>query len=385
MEKIRVAQIITRMDWGGSPDLVRLICSHLDKERFEVTLICGATDYPSRKTSEFLSGFGKVVFMPELRRDVDFVSDLRALIRLYSYFRGKKFDIAHTHTAKAGALGRFAAFLAGVPVIIHTPHGHNLYGYFGRIFTWWITAVERVSAVWTSKILALTLLEKNDYLKYGIGKENSIEVVNTAVETDNYQRDSAARLQLRDAFHVPIGQSVVGMVGRLEKVKGPDIFVAAAKKVLSVRADVKFILFGDGSMRKELEDDVHSCGLEGRIVFAGWRDDIQQVMSMLDILVLPSRNEAVGLVLIEAQACGLPVIASNVGGVPEAIKDGQTGILVEPEDPDGLGNAVTRLLDDVRSRVRMGESGRIWAGERFKADIMVNRLTEVYTSLLKKS
>ncbi|MFA5100114.1 MAG: glycosyltransferase, partial [Candidatus Omnitrophota bacterium] len=329
MKKIKIAQIITRMDWGGSPDLVRILCERLDPAKYDITLISGPTLHPTIKTGKFIREFrGTYIVIPQLQRDIEPVHDIIAFLRLYVLLRMKRFDIVHTHTAKAGALGRMAARLAGVRVIVHSPHGHNLYGYFSPAMTRRIVNVERFLSRFTDKIIAGTRLEKKDYLAHAIGVDSTIDVIYAGLDLKEYEAEPSLKDKLKGSLGIPVHENVVGMIGRLEQVKGPGFFVDAALRIVQLRQDVRFVLIGEGSLKKELSDRVAAAGFKDRIIFAGWRDDIAPLLTMLDIMVLPSLNEAVGLVLIEAQSQGIPVVASNVGGIPETIKENETGILV---------------------------------------------------------
>lgn len=381
--KIRIAHIITRMDWGGSPDLVRIICAKLDREKYDVTLISGPTLHPAEKTSAFLQGFsGTYIKVSQLRRDIEPVRDCIALIRLYVILRLGGFDIVHTHTAKAGALGRLAARMAGVKVIVHSPHGHNLYGYFSPAMTRRIVGIERFLSRFTDRIIAGTRLEKEDYLKHAIGTEGSIDVIYAGLELSGYGAGPAGRGGLKKEFNIPADAFVVGMIGRLEHVKGPAYFVDAAVRIARSRDDVYFMLIGEGSLRQQLEDTATGAGCKGRIIFTGWRNDIPSLLSLLDIMVLPSLNEAVGLVLVEAQSQGIPVIASNVGGIPETIKDNETGILVPPAHAEKFMQAIVFLLDHPDKRRSMGAAARAWVESRFKAEDMTAHVERLYDTLL---
>ena len=382
MRKIKVAQIITRMDWGGSPDLVRILCERLDPAKYEITLISGPTLHPTAKTEKFFKKFsGTYIVVPQLQRDIEVIHDIIAFLRLYVLLRFKRFDIVHTHTAKAGALGRMAARLAGVRIIVHSPHGHNLYGYFSASLTRRIVQVERFLSRFTDAIIAGTRLEKNDYLEYAIGTDATIDVIYAGLDLYEYQVDSSLKDTLKGSFGIAANENVVGMIGRLEHVKGPDFFVDAALRIVQLRTDVRFVLIGEGSQKKPLEDRVAAAGFKDRIIFAGWRDDVAPMLSMLDIMVLPSRNEAVGLVLIEAQSQGIPVVASRVGGIPETLKEDETGILVSAGHPDKLAQAILFLLDHPDKRFSMGVAAREWVGSRFSAQGMVDRVSGLYERL----
>jgi len=167
--KIKLAEVITRLDWGGSPDIVRIICSYLDHNLYDITLITGKTHYPSLKTRDFLKKIGqRTIWVSQLKRNINPLNDLSALIKLYLIFRSENFDIVHTHTAKAGVLARIAAHLAGNSIIIHTPHGNNFYGYFSPFFSKIIVMLEKLLASITDRIVVLTELEKNDLLKHKV-------------------------------------------------------------------------------------------------------------------------------------------------------------------------------------------------------------------------
>jgi len=371
------------MDWGGSPDILRVLCRGLDPAVFDVSLIIGKTGHASAKTRVFLEEFkGKVTVIKQLKRDISPFDDIAAFIKLYRIFRETGFDVVHTHTAKAGALARLAAFLAGVPVIIHTPHGHNFYGYFNAFFSGLIRTIEKLLSRFTDKIMVLTELEKSDHIKYRVANRDKLVLINQGLDLSGFEPDSKDSISARENLGISGNCLVAGFVGRLEPVKGPQYFIKAAKKILEEREDVRFILTGEGSLRRELEDDVSSWGLRERIVFLGWQENVPGVMSAMDMLVLPSLNEAVGIVLIEAQSLGIPVIASDVGGIPEVVKDGQTGLLVRPADPDALAKAMLKLLDDPALRRAMSGSASAWCRGRFTADAMLDKVTRMYKEVI---
>lgn len=383
MGKIKVAQVITRLDWGGSPDIVRILCTYLDPQAYDITLMIGVTRYPNAKTEEFLKKFRqKVVFIPELKRDINPITDLAALLRLYFLFRRGRFDIVHTHTAKAGALGRTAAFLAGVPVIVHTLHGHNFYGYFGPFFSKIIAAVERFIACFTDKIIALTELERKDLIEFKTAGSEKIRLIYQGLEMEKYAQLNIDKRKIRESFAIKPDEKVVGMIGRLEPVKGPEYFIEAAKFVAEVFPKARFILAGEGSLRKKLEKQIKSLGLSDKFIFAGWREDIPEILSILDLLVLPSLNEGVGIVLIEAQGLGVPIVASRVGGIPEIVRENETGILVSAGDAASLSAAINDLLAHEQKRLAMGQEAMRWVKDKFKAQDMVDEISELYEELI---
>ncbi len=381
--KIKIAQVITRMDWGGSPDVLRIICQNFDPEIYDLWIFIGRTKHPTDKTRLFLDAFKeRITFIAELRREVNLWKDWQAFWKLFGKFKQERFDIVHTHTAKAGALGRLAAKMAGIPVIIHTPHGHNFYGYFNGFISRVIILIEKVLAVFTDRLIALTELEKQDYLKFRVADEQKTVLVYIGLELDKFLANNANKV--KGSFSINNREKVVGYVGRLDPIKGAQFFVEAARLCLQKNTALKFILVGEGILRKELEVKVTLWGLNDKIVFTGWRDDIPDIMSILDILVLPSLNEAVGIVLIEAQSLGVPVVASNVGGIAEIIKDKQTGILVEPADPQAIAEAVKELLDNPQKMLAMSDAAKNRVKDRFKAENMVQATLNIYQDVLKE-
>lgn len=383
MRKIKVAQVITRMDWGGSPDVLRVICQKLDPEKYDLSIFIGRTIAPTLKTQAFLAEFKeRITFIPELKREISFLDDLSAFWKLLSIFKKEDFDLVHTHTAKAGALGRLAARLAGVKAVIHTPHGHNFYGYFNWFFSRWIIIIEKILTGFSDKIIVLTQLEKIDYRKFGVANEDKTILVYMGLELDKFIPGNIDKI--KNSLKIGSQAKVIGFVGRLEEIKGADFFVQAAGLCLKTNPRAKFTLAGEGSLRRKLEEKVNSAGFKEQIIFLGWREDVADIMGILDILVLPSLNEAVGIVLIEAQSLGVPVIASNVGGIPEMINPGESGILIPPADPEALASAINHLLADPQRLQNMSLAAKTWVKDRFKAEQMVAKIIDIYQQVLKE-
>ena len=388
MKKIKVAHIITRMDWGGSPDIVRILCRQLRRDNYEVALIIGPTLHPTKVTEEFLRDFKDATYLvPWLGRDISPRGDCRALFRLREILAGRRFDIVHTHTAKAGALGRVAARLAGCRRVVHMPHGNNFYGYFNPLASRLIVLIERALSAITTEFIVLSELEKKDLIDFGVASPGAIAVVPSGLEeSEGDPADAAATTTKAQEKKRECGlggaRTVVGMLSRLEPVKGCGYFIEAAALVLPRFPDAAFVVVGDGSMRPALEKKARASGSGDRIIFTGWRNDALEIMSFVDIVVQPSLNEAIGRVLLEAQARGIPVVATNVGGIPEVVRDTVTGRLVPPRDPRALASAIGELLEDEHVRRAMGERARAWIDQKFSAGRMVAQVEKVYEELM---
>ncbi|MBU4305378.1 MAG: glycosyltransferase family 4 protein [Candidatus Omnitrophica bacterium] len=381
--KIRIAQIITRMDWGGAPDIVRMTCEGLDRNIYDITLVTGGSRFPTKKTKSFLAAFAeRTVIIPYLKRDINPLFDLPAFFKLYMLFRQERFDIVHTHTAKAGMLGRLAARLAGVKKIVHTAHGHNFYGYFGRVMSAFIVFAERFASRFTDCLAVLTQLERNDLLRFKVARDEQIRVVHTAVEEDAFSAcTDKTREAMRKGLNISETELIIGMVARLEAIKGVEYFVEAAILCENLIPPPRFLIVGDGSLRAALEEKVRTAGMTDRIVFTGWRNDALELMSAMDIVVLASLNEAVGLVLIEAQGLGIPVVATRVGGIPEIVEDNKSGILVEPANAAGLAEALRRLVEDKQKRTEMGSYAKQSVKNRYSATDYIEKISCLYNGL----
>lgn len=385
IDMIKIAEVITRLDWGGSPDIVRTTCAYLDKNQFDVTLVSGPTEHFTRRTEDFIKGFGdKYIVVKPLRRSVGLFHDWRAFWQLYCLCKRGKFDIVHTHTAKAGILGRLAARMAGVPVVIHTPHGHNFYGYFNPIFSRFVVIMERIFSMFTDKIICMTALELNDFKKYRAANPKKLALIYQGLELRKYTDGPVDKEGLRESLSLKEGETVVGFLGRLEPIKGADIFVEAGAYVAKFFRKTKFLVIGEGSLRENLERKVVELGVRHKFIFTGWREDVAQLLSVIDLLVLPSRNEAVGIALIEAQAAGVPVVATRVGGIPEVVNENFTGLLVPPKDPARLAAAINTLLVNPEKRMRMGERAKEWANGRFMVDEMIDKTSHLYIETLEE-
>ncbi len=371
MKKIRIAHIITRMDRGGAPDIVRLLTERLDPERFEATLIYGLTRQPSEATSRFLAAQGqKTQMVATLRRTVNPFFDVPAFFALLRILTKGDFDIVHAHTAKAGVLGRIAARRTGVRAVIYSPHGHDFYGYFGRAGSLSIVWAERFAARFCDLIHVLTQREKDEMLERRICPAEKLRVIASGVSLD-----SGVVKQGRASA------SCVGFVGRLESVKGADYFLDTAAAIAKELPMVRFLVAGDGSLRPALEERTRTLGLHERLSFAGWVEDIDAIFGQIDVLVVSSRNEAVGRVILEAAARGIPSVATRVGGIPEVVRDKETGLLVGPGDVRGLAGAVLCLLKDEALRRKMGARASAWVRQEYGESKMIAEFERLYSEL----
>lgn len=372
---IHVLHIITRLDVGGSTENTVISATRMPRAEFRCRLISGHTSNPPPGLANGLSR-ASVPWsqVQHLRRQVNPILDPLAFWRLWREIRKSRPDIVHTHSSKAGFLGRLAARIAGVPHIVHTPHGHIFHAYFSGAATGAFIALERMAARWTDRIITLSDEEARDHLQHQIGRPEQFITIPSGVDLAAVTAAPVVRLS-------PEGP-VVGTVARLVPVKGLQHLIDAAPAIVRRCPTARFLLVGDGEMRGGLERTVRSLGLGDRITFAGFREDVPAVLAGMDVFVLPSLNEGMGRVLVMAMALGKPIVATRVGGVPELLGDGEAGILVPPGDPSAIADAVSGLLADPRRASALGEAG-LRRAPRYSAEAMISALAKLYHEVVE--
>lgn len=359
----KVLHLITRLDAGGSSENVLLSARGAMARGLDALVASGPSARPS---VEALSGDVPCRILPALTREIHPFKDAAALSQISGLLRSWKPDVLHTHTSKAGILGRWAAALcpAPRPKVVHTPHGHVFYGYFPRWKSSLFILLERLAAKRTDVLVALSRGELRESLERGVGRPEQWTVVPSGIAFRPPSLDRAqARRALKAASGIAEDALVVGSVARLEPVKGVRTMLEAASKVPARcgASPVAFVLVGDGGLAGELRARARALGLADRMFFAGHQGDVPAWLAGMDVYVQPSWNEGMGKALVQAQALGLPVVASRVCGIPDVVREGLSGLLVEPGDAGALAEAVSRLLLDEGLRERLGAGARSWA------------------------
>lgn len=394
LEKIKVLHVITRLDKGGSAQNTFLTLLGLKEQNFESSLITGLSLESEMRQEEIkavekdiqrLESKGiELVRCPSLVRKINIIKDLRAFFNIWKIIKKNKPLIVHTHTSKAGLLGRLAAKLARVPIIAHTPHGHVFFGYFRRFKTKIFVILEKIASRITDRIVALTEREKQDHVLFKIAKEDKFAVIHSGVELNELQElSSKGKQNFKKELGIPENSFVVGTIGRLVPVKGPEFLVEAAKYIILKHPTTYFIFGGDGYLEEGLKKKAIELGVQNNIIFLGWRADVSRIISLYDIFALPSLNEGMGRVLVEAMALGKPIVASNIGGIPDLVSHGKNGFLVSPKNPGQLAKYIQILIADKEKRESMGKKGKEIA-QNFSKEIMVDRIIELYKELMTK-
>ena len=386
---IKVLHIITRLDRGGSAQNTLLTCQELI-QKYDVVLAHGLSleskmtplerHSVEKQIKEARNHGLKDISIPSLVRRIDPVRDIRAFFAIWKLLIGEKPAIVHTHTYKAGILGCWAAKLAGVPIIIHTPHGHIFFGHFSPLVTRFFMIVERLTAAMVDRMVALTEGERRDYVAFSVANPDKMVTIHSGVNIDQFMKVKRNGREKKRSLGLNTNGLVVGTIGWLLPIKGPMYLLKAMTEVWQTHPDIQLVYVGKGDLEKELKGEAYRTGVSDKVKFLGWRDDIPEIMQILDIFVLPSLNEGMGRVLVEAMASGKPIVASKVGGIPDLVKDGHNGFLVGPGDVNGLSLAIKKLIEDEQLRLKMGAKGKSMA-PHFRVEKMVEKIDALYSSL----
>jgi glycosyltransferase involved in cell wall biosynthesis len=381
MTRTRVLRIITRMNVGGPALHATLLADGLDANRYETCLLAGATD---ETEGDYLALTGRqvsnLISVPSLGRAVALRQDVPAYRHLARTIRTFRPDIVHTHTAKAGLLGRLAAYLNGVGIVVHTFHGHVLRGYFSRPKQACFVQAERALARVTTRLVAVSGRVREELLAMGVGRPDRFDVVPLGFDLSAFLQDDRPTGEIRRALGLSPATPTVGIVARLVPIKAHEVFLDMAVDVARARPDVAFLVVGDGERRQALEEAARSRGLGSRVHFLGWRADVDRVYADLDVVVLTSRNEGSPVALIEAMAAARPVVATRVGGVGELV--GDSGLLTDVDDARALALGVRRLLDDPAMAAQLGQRGRSRVVPAFSRERLVADIDGLYQRLL---
>jgi glycosyltransferase involved in cell wall biosynthesis len=385
-ERIRVLRVISRLVIGGPTLHVAILCKGMDPDRFEQRLVAGRELAGERSLVDELTaqGLAPRILSEMIGESNPRLADLRALASLYRLMREYRPHVVHTHTGKAGILGRIAARLAAVPVVVHTFHGHVLHGYWGRFKTSAARNVERGLARLTSCLVAVSPEIERDLVRYRVASPEKIVVIPLGLSLEPFLAAESLRGGFRAEIGIPAEAPLVGIVGRIAPIKNHRLFLDAARTVLARRPAVRFVVVGDGELRARTEEQARRLGIADRIVFVGWRRDLPRICADLDLLAISSDNEGTPVSAIEAMAASRPVVSTRVGGVADLIADGETGRLVPPRDPAALASAILELLDDPRTAERLGRAARESVCERFTGARLVSEIEQLYVRLLSR-
>ncbi len=353
--KSKIFHVITKLELGGAQKVTLMTLERLPRKSYELGLVTGEEGLLDER-AESIPDL-EIFRVPSLGRNIHPVKDVLAMLDLYRLFQHEKPDVVHTHSSKAGILGRWAAWLAGVPLIYHTAHGFGFnedQHVLRKTFFIWL---ERRTKKITTQMVVVSRSNERTAQKHRILRTDEAILCRDAISLDEFL-EPATRSQKQSSWGVPDGKTVVGMVACLKPQKCPADFVDVAAEILRNRNDVHFVMAGDGELRSEVEDRIKHHGITSHVSLLGWQRDMPEVYRNLDIMVLTSLWEGLPCVFSEAMASELPIVATNVDGAAEAIVNGETGFLHERHDIEGMARSVNTLLSDPTMRKTMGKNGR---------------------------
>jgi glycosyltransferase involved in cell wall biosynthesis len=399
MKKIKVLRIISRLNIGGPAINTILLTAGLDKDKFNTLLIYGRSGIEEGDMLYYAKENNiEPIFIPELKRELSFLQDLITFIKIFRIVKRERPDIIHTHTAKAGALGRSAGILYNFLNIftskkvrlIHTFHGHIFNGYFNMTKTKIFILIERLLALFTSKIITVSETIKEELIYFRISNKNKIKVIPLGLDLDNF-------LSIKTENNGP--DFNIGIVGRLVPIKNHRLFLESASKVIEDNPGmmIRFKIIGDGELRKELEDYSYRLKISDSIDFLGWQKELTNIYSTLDIVALTSLNEGTPLSLIEAMASARPVVVTNVGGVKDLLGDKnnsilvegcgfeilERGIIVKSKNSNDFASALTFILKNSDLRKGLSINAREFVSNKFAKERLIKDIESLYNYLIK--
>ena len=371
---IKVIRVIARMNVGGPAWQVSVLTRGLQPPEFETHLVCGRVADDEADFIELRDPSLPCTYLEGLGRSVKPLDDLRAFVALVRIMRREKPDVVHTHTAKAGVLGRSAAVVARVPYRVHTFHGHVLHGYFSPRVTKAIIVIERLLARRTHVLAAVGSKVRDDLLDANIGRPEKYRVVPPGVDVVA----SCSKAEARLAFELPPHAPIILFVGRLTRIKRPDRLIEAMSLVLQQRPDAILAIAGEGDLYEEVR--TLAAPLGDSVRFLGWQSDLSRVYPLADTVVLTSDNEGMPVTLIEASMLGIPCVTTDVGSAHEVVLDGKTGRVVSVNSSE-VASALVDLLDDTHKLGRFGSAAREHATEKFGAARLIEDYAATYREL----
>ncbi|MCX5777538.1 MAG: glycosyltransferase family 4 protein [Candidatus Firestonebacteria bacterium] len=381
MKKINVLHLITKLELGGAQQNTLYTVKKHNREKYNVFLIAGAEGLLVEDAGRIENV--KTCFIPELKHELSPFYDLKCLFLLRNIFKKEKIDIVHTHSSKAGILGRFAAKIAQVPVIIHTVHGFSFNDFQNILKKKLYIFLERIAAKITQKLVVVTKRDQEKGLKAGVGKKGQYVVIKSGFDLAEFSILKDLSL-IRKEFNISGETKTVGMVACLKAQKNPAAFVKMSALVKLRHPGVKYFIVGDGEKRAEVEKLIDEYNLTNDIILTGWRKDVAGFIQLFDVVVLTSLWEGLPRVLPQAMCAKKPIVATAVDGSKEAVIDGVNGYLAPPLDYGAMAARVSELLSSEGLRKKMGENGFLMAGE-WDQDKMVKAIEEVYEEILSKN
>jgi glycosyltransferase involved in cell wall biosynthesis len=379
---INILHIHTLPVISGSGINTFLSMKGMDRNVFKVELACA----PGGRLIDLVQKNDmKVRIFKNLVQPIHPLKDLLAVANITSYLKNNNYHIVHTHNSKAGFVGRLAARIAGVPVVIHTVHGFA----FHDQEPWWrqllFRNLERLASHMCDKMIFISQPLVDWALREKIVRQDKIVKIYSGIDLDQFRPVTEdEKIRIRKKWNIGHDDAVIGIVSKLWEGKGHEVLIQAFKEIKKEVKGARLVIVGEGPLEGRLHDLADKLGLTESVLFTGFQMDVSEIIASFDIAVLPSFFEGMGRVLLEAMAMEKPVVASRVGGIPDLIKDKINGFLTIPGDVEGITDALKKLLNDKRLAIKMGKEGRKRVTDRFSADVMVRSINNIYIECLER-
>ncbi|MFH1507513.1 MAG: glycosyltransferase family 4 protein [Candidatus Omnitrophota bacterium] len=379
MSKTRLLYIITKLELGGAQKQLLSLISGISKDEFEIFLF---TCRHGLLVNDALKSVGRNNFWRSLflEREINPFKDFIALLEIYCFIKAKRIEIVHTHSSKAGVLGRLAARLARVSKVVHTVHGWSFNNYQPYLVRWMFLMLEKICEKHTDKIIVVSNFDRIKGLSLGIGNYDKYTLINYGIDFTEFKARQRDTSLIKD-LGIKENELIVGMIACFKSQKAPLDFIKLAFRVNKVFPDAKFILIGDGILRKRIERFISELNLSQRVILTGWQKDIPSLLSIMDVFVLTSLWEGMPIAVIEAMALARPVLATDTGGVSEVLVDNQTGFLASLFDIAKMSDKLIYLLNNPQLRECMGKKAQISLDERYHVGSMIGKTLYLYQEM----
>lgn len=375
--KIKILHVITHLPIGGAQDNTLYTVELLDKEKYDISLCCNLDGELVERAKKIEAI--KLFDIPFLCREVSPYRDIRAFLSLYKLFKEEDFTIIHTHSSKAGLLARLAAVLNKTPIVIHTIHGFAFNDFMNALKKNFFIYVEKLLAKWTDVLITVSNLNKKKIIDLNIAHENKIKNIYSGIDLSlftNKRNDD-----FRKELNLENDHLLLGSVGRLSDQKDPITMIEAFGIISKPFPNAHLALVGDGELKGKILEKIDKLKLNGKVHLTGNKNNPWSVYHSMDLFIMSSIYEGLGRSITEALSCGVPVVCTDVEGVPEIVRDNITGILVPPKDANKLADGIIRTLNDMETAKKMAEEGRRFVKDNFDVNKMINDIDSLYNTL----
>lgn len=382
---MKIAHVITRLIVGGAQENTIFTVEGLIKKGHKVDLITGLTKGPEGSLEDkVIKKNIPLIVIKELVREINPFYDAIAFIKLFFIFKKNRYDIVHTHSAKAGILGRISAKLANPKsIVIHTIHGLPFHPYQNKLLNYFYILAEKISYFFTDHFICVGEVMKEKSLKAGIGKENDYTVIYSGFKIEPYIESAKKRDTLRKKYGISENEKVIGMIGRLFYLKGQNYLIEAFKEISEKFPEAKLMFVGDGILRQQLQEYAKKNNIEKKVIFTGLvpPEKIPELVSIMDIVVHTSLREGLPRAVAQGLAGGKPVVAFDIDGTKEIVINGKTGFVVPPENVKLLKERIIYLLENFEISDKMGKEGQELIKKLFPVEKMVDKIEKLYIEL----